>query len=513
MVSQRKHFDDAQLRAIVFGEEDSEEYVLAASHVECCDACQNRLRELAGSENDELEAGLLLSDYESQGSTEKRPSKDDEATYHSELQFLAPPSHPEMLGRLGRYEIERIIGSGGMGVVLKGFDTELNRPVAIKILAKHLAHSGAARRRFAREARAAAAVVHEHVVAIHNVESDGEVSFLVMQYVAGESLQTRVDREGPLEAKEILRIGMQAAAGLAAAHEQGVVHRDIKPANILLENGIERVLITDFGLARTVDDASLTHTGVVAGTPHYMAPEQANGEPTDQRTDLFSLGSVLYFMATGHPPFRAERMIGVLHRICHDRQRPVWETNAEIPDEISDVIDRLLEKKPAKRFASAAELREVLSRLLADSQNGSLRRRSRVGRLVHRRSQAAMAVLLGMIIAAVGVIVMTRPPDERPVNANTRASRPATSPAATESPDVAYTVESLRLTAQQYAVTSGQVSARLQQLEDLTRPAAPRFPQVDFQQQIMIYEQRLDALQSEMFSGPVTSFPESGVQP
>ncbi len=124
---------------------------------------------------------------------------------------------------------------------------------------------------------------------------------LVMQFVCGESLQSRVDRDGSLEGKEILRIGIQIASGLAAAHEQGVVHRDIKPANIMLEDRVERVLITDFGLARTVDDASLTHTGIIASTPHNMSPQQANGDATDHRTDLFSLGSVLYFMATGHP--------------------------------------------------------------------------------------------------------------------------------------------------------------------------------------------------------------------
>ena len=192
-----------------------------------------------------------------------------------------------------------------MGIVLKGHDSELNRPVAIKMLAAHLAHSGAARQRFAREGSAAAAVVHEHVVAIYNVESDGAVPFLVMQYVPGRSLQSRVDEDGPLAVDEMLRIGVQAAAGLAAAHRQGLVHRDVKPSNILLEDTVERAVLTDFGLARAMDDASLTQTGVVAGTPHYMSPEQATGQPIDHRSDLFSLGSVLYFMAAGRPPFRA----------------------------------------------------------------------------------------------------------------------------------------------------------------------------------------------------------------
>src|SRR5262249_42963578 len=149
----------------------------------------------------------------------------------------------------------------------------------------------------------------------------------VMQYVAGRSLQERIDRDGPLELEAILRIGMQAAAGLAAAHAQGLVHRDVKPANILLENGIERVKITDFGLARAVDDASMTQSGVVAGTPQYMAPEQARAESVDHRADLFSLGSVIYAMCTGRSPFRAETTVAVLKRVCDDTPRPIREVN------------------------------------------------------------------------------------------------------------------------------------------------------------------------------------------
>jgi eukaryotic-like serine/threonine-protein kinase len=190
-----------------------------------------------------------------------------------------------MLGRLGGYEIVGIIGAGGMGVVLKGFDSPLNRYVAIKVLAPHLATSGAARRRFAREAQAAAAVVHPHVISIHAVSADGELPFLVMPYVRGMSLQKRIDRHGPLGVAELLRVAAQTAAGLAAAHAQGLVHRDIKPANILLEEGVERVAITDFGLARAIDDATTTRSGVIAGTPQYMSPEQARGELIDHRSD------------------------------------------------------------------------------------------------------------------------------------------------------------------------------------------------------------------------------------
>jgi serine/threonine protein kinase len=394
--------DESQLDVLLFGDDDSAAFRAAAEHVESCADCQRRMTELAGDERAWGDARRLLAedDVEAIPNRENRAGqvvpdrlqpRTAESAQQTELGFLHPPSHPELLGRLGRYEIERMIGTGGMGIVLKGFDTELNRPVAVKVLAPHLAHNGAARQRFAREGRAAAAVVHEHVVAIHNVESEGEVPFLVMQYVAGESLQARVERQGPLGVCELLRIASQAAAGLAAAHQQGLIHRDIKPANLLLETGVERALLTDFGLARAIDDASLTHTGIVAGTPHYMSPEQADGRPIDHRSDLFSLGSVLYFMATGHPPFRAERPMAVLHQICHSRHRPVRESNPDVPAELAALIDRLLEKRPSKRPGSAAEVQRSLESLLADIQQGRLRSR------VRRRLDAKQRVLVGLL--------------------------------------------------------------------------------------------------------------------
>jgi len=370
--------DGIRLDVLLFGDEESAEFHESERHVETCPRCQDRLARTAADDGewDEVRS-VLRPDGEAALGESGQSRLGGEASRGGgqiksgriKLDFLSPPAHPEMLGQIGRYQIEHVIGAGGMGIVLKGFDTDLNRPVAVKVLAPHLAHSGAARQRFAREARAAAAVVHEHVVAIHNVESEHETPFLVIQYVPGRSLQERVEQEGPLTPAEILRIGMQAAAGLAAAHAQGVIHRDVKPANILLENGVERALLTDFGLARAADDASLTHSGIVAGTPHYMSPEQARGETADARSDLFGLGAVLYFMATGHPPFRAEQAMAVLHRICHDRQRPVSQVNPHIPDELADVIDRLLEKKPSRRFASADEVQQALAGVLKRLQS------------------------------------------------------------------------------------------------------------------------------------------------
>ncbi len=285
------------------------------------------------------------------------------------LGFLSPPNKPGQLGCLERYEVLEEIGRGGMGVVLKAFDPSLHRVVAIKVLAPQLATSGVARKRFLREARAAAAVAHDHIVTIHAVDEANGLPYLVMQYVAGKSLQDHLDKEGPLEPAEVLRIGMQTAAGLAAAHAHGIVHRDIKPANILLEEGVPRVKITDFGLARAMDDASLTQSGFVAGSPLYMAPEQARGEALDHRADLFSLGSVLYTLCTGRPPFRAANTLAVLRRVTEDAPRPIRETNPEVPDGLAAVIEKLMAKDPAERYPSAAEVVEVLGQQLAQMQH------------------------------------------------------------------------------------------------------------------------------------------------
>lgn len=298
-----------------------------------------------------------------------------------------------------------------MGVVLKGLDTELNRAVAIKVLSPHLASNAAARQRFAREARAAAAVVHDHVVAIYGIETGCELPYLVMPYVPGASLQRFVEQHGPLDVKDIVRVSMQIAGGLAAAHEQGLVHRDIKPGNVLLQNDLSRVLITDFGLARAVDDASLTRTGLVAGTPHYMSPEQANGAAVDGRSDLFSLGSVMYFMATGRPPFRADAALAVLHHICHKDARPLREVNADIPRPVAQIVSQLLEKEPAKRFRSAGQLRELLAAYLAHLQDPS--RHDLPAQLAeHQSSWPRRAIAIAALAAIVVIGFMYLPGDE-----------------------------------------------------------------------------------------------------
>ena len=285
--------------------------------------------------------------------------------------LLGPSDVPGCLGTLGPYHIVEFIGRGGMGVVLRAHDPKLNRAVAIKLLAPALATNAMAVKRFLREARAAAAVSHAHVVTIYAIDEGNLPPFIVMEFINGPSLQQKIEDRGALELKEILRIGAQTAAGLAAAHRQGVVHRDVKPANILLENGIEKVKISDFGLARAMEDVSITQTGQISGTPQFMSPEQAQGESVDARSDLFSLGSVMYTMCTGRPPFRADSAIAVLRRVCDDRPKPIRELNPDIPPWLEEITARLLAKDPAERFQSAGEVAELLGQCLAQLQASS----------------------------------------------------------------------------------------------------------------------------------------------
>jgi hypothetical protein len=337
-----------------------------------------------------------------QTADESQPETPRNTAADEDLGFLTPADKPDLVGRLGHYDIQEVIGRGGMGIVLKAFDGKLHRVIAIKVMAPQLATSPSARRRFAREAQAAAAVRNDHVTSIYAVEEARELPYLVMEYISGESLQQRLDRSGPLQLREILRIGLQTANGLAAAHAQGLVHRDIKPANILLENGVERVKITDFGLARAVDDASLSQSGVVAGTPPYMAPEQARGEPVDHRADLFSLGSVLYAMATGQAPFRAAGAMAVLKRVSDEPARPVRELTPELPDWLAAIIARLHAKDPAQRYQSAEEVAELLGQHLAHLQQPAVAPKSDAPmpttkggrRRIARRWAMAAAVLL-----------------------------------------------------------------------------------------------------------------------
>lgn len=369
-----------RLSQLIQDQVDDHERTLLESHVETCEVCQRTLDMLVDEDGstDRLRSYLrqsrpvadpVLRDVMNQiHSTTCGTNPQESIQLHDfAVDYLHPTDDPNGLGRLGPYEIIEVIGSGGMGIVLKGFDAKLNRVVAIKVLTPAFALNSTARKRFLREAQAAAAVSHPNVVAIHSVDED-RLPYLVMEFVDGPSLQERLDYDGFLGLNQILRIGVQVASGLSAAHAQGLVHRDIKPGNILLEKGVERVKITDFGLARAADDASVTKEGTIVGTPQYMSPEQARGETVDQTSDLFSLGSVLYTLATGRLPFRAESCYGVMRRITDETPTPIRELNPEIPEWLCSIISRLMEKKKEARFQSVVEVHELLETCLSHTQ-------------------------------------------------------------------------------------------------------------------------------------------------
>ncbi len=272
--------------------------------------------------------------------------------------FLAPPQSAGEIGRLGPYRVLRVLGRGGMGVVFEAEDGQLQRRVALKAMLPHVAEEPTNRERFLREARAAAALDHENVVPVFQVGEDRGVPFLAMPLLQGETLADRLKREAPLTAGEVLRVGREAALGLAAAHAAGIVHRDVKPGNLWLEGPpggpVRRVRVLDFGLARRPAGESITQSGALVGTPAYMAPEQARGKAVDARADLFSLGCVLYHMATGEPPFGNRDLYAVLGSLFHDTPEPAERKNAALPPALCGLVAELLSKDPAGRPTSAA---------------------------------------------------------------------------------------------------------------------------------------------------------------
>lgn len=373
------------LERLVRGRLTEARAAVLADHVGTCVSCQVRLDAIAGAGAGDLTANLRVcqkdtppsdsaywnalsaAENEVRSTAAFANAPEDADGTPLPIDFLQPAEEPGKLGKLGSFGIIRVVGRGGMGVVLHAYDPCLARDVAVKVIDPKLANNEVARQRFCREARAAAAVTHDNLVAVHQVDEDeaSGLPYLVMQLINGESLEQRIKRTGKLSPLEVARLGMQAAAGLAAAHAGGLIHRDIKPGNILLEATSDRVKLTDFGLARAVEDVKLTRTGFVAGSPLYMAPEQARGDEIDHRADLFSLGSVLYEAATGAPPFEAKTPLAVLRRVSDETPKPLSEAVPGVPVWLSDVVERLLAKDAKDRFQTAAEVAEVLAGELA----------------------------------------------------------------------------------------------------------------------------------------------------
>lgn len=284
---------------------------------------------------------------------------------------------------LGNYCLRRRLGEGAMGVVFEAEDLRSRKRVALKLMKPELANNPTSRQRFLREAQVASAINHPNVVAIHEVGEFGEIPFIAMEYLVGESLRDRIKREGALAWREACRIAAAVADGLGAAHCQGLVHRDVKPANIWLQHPGQRVKLLDFGLVHLQDqDLELTQDGLAVGTPAYMSPEQIRGRAVDGRSDLFSLGVVLYESLIGERPFHGNEIMAVIAQVLTHHPPAPKQLRPDIPETVSDLVLQLLEKEAAARPKSAAEVAERLRQLVKEPTPA---------RIEHSRSSPASA--------------------------------------------------------------------------------------------------------------------------
>jgi len=280
------------------------------------------------------------------------------------LSFLSPAQAADEIGRLGSYIVRRVLGTGGMGIVFDAEDGLLRRQVALKVMKPDLAANPTHKQRFLEEARSGASIPHDNIVTVYQVGIENGMPFLAMQFLQGESLGAKLEREKKIPYSEALKIIKEVANGLVVAHESELIHRDIKPDNIWLEtdqpgNPWKKIKILDFGLATTITETSNNaNNGLIMGTPSYMAPEQARGLAVDGRSDLFSLGCVLYQMLTGVLPFKGETTLNILNSLALDEPTPVNMLDPLIPDGVSRLVKDLLKKKPSERVGNASILVE-----------------------------------------------------------------------------------------------------------------------------------------------------------
>jgi serine/threonine protein kinase len=271
---------------------------------------------------------------------------------------------PNVREQIAHYRIVKKIGEGSMGVVYEAEDIPLERRVALKVMKADAAKKSAAKERFLREARTTAAIKHDNVVTIYQVGEERGSAYMAMELLQGTTLDAWLKKDKRLSWSQIVRIGRETARGLAAAHEKGLVHRDVKPANLWLEAPNGRVKILDFGLARPAKASfGITDFGVAVGTPMYMSPEQARGETVDHRSDLFSLGGVLYRLISGRPPFPGKSAMSVMVAVIHQDPQPIAELSAKTPPALAAIVMKLLAKDPADRPASASDAADALRRI------------------------------------------------------------------------------------------------------------------------------------------------------
>jgi serine/threonine protein kinase len=329
--------------------------------------------------------------------------------------------------RIGGYQVEAVLGQGGIGIVYRASDPSLHRDVAIKVLRPALADDASMRERFLREARNAAALRHDHVVAIYGVGEHAQQPFLVMEYIPGGSLADRLIRKGRLSCPEVVRLGIEVASGLAAAHAKGIIHRDVKPGNILWDAERARYKLTDFGLAKALDDVGLTQTGTVAGTPEYLSPEQAAGGTVDARSDLFSLGTVLYAACSGASPFHADSSMGSLNLVCTHTPADLQQVRDDCPAELAKLIRCLLAKDPQRRYTSATEVVEELQQLELRIAGDGRETGRRANRRVRQKSARRLVAGIAAFALTIAAIVWYSTRDNEPL-ANTGDQAPVVEP-------------------------------------------------------------------------------------
>ncbi|HVV90543.1 MAG TPA: protein kinase [Solirubrobacterales bacterium] len=325
----------------------------------------------------------------------------------------------KMIGTVlsGRYRLEAKLGSGGMSTVYLARDTTLDRPVAVKVMHREMSEQADQLERFRQEARAVAKLSHPNVVSVIDAGEDGGYPYIVFEYVEGETLKARINRVGALDVQEALAYAIEIARGLTVAHARKMVHRDIKPQNVLID-AEGRAKLTDFGISRQLEKEGMTATGRVLGTTDYVAPEQAMGRGADQRSDIYSLGVVLFEMLTGHVPFQADSQVGVAMKHVNEELPDVQEDRPGLSAATALVVERATAKDPAKRYADIGEMIDDLSTALeveaarAGSTTGEattvLEAVPPEKRKLSTRARWSWAAIAAVVIIAAGVLVATQ---------------------------------------------------------------------------------------------------------
>ncbi|MEP6995757.1 MAG: serine/threonine-protein kinase, partial [Acidobacteriota bacterium] len=319
-----------------------------------------------------------------------RPSSLKEWAERSSASFASFQLLPPGMQIGQRYEVVELLGRGGMGAVYRVRDRHLDRDVALKLIRPEIADDTATLERFKREIQLSSVVTHKNVLRIYDLgESDG-IKFLTMHLVAGDDLAAIAKREGKLPIPRILRIFRQICEGLRAAHEQGVIHRDLKPENVMVSAN-DAVYLTDFGLAKSLEQSGMTQTGAILGTPYYMSPEQVKGGEADVRSDIYALGVMLYEMCAGQLPFTGRTPYEVMAARLQKTARPVSELNAEVPSYLRKIIDRCLAVDPKIRYQT---IDEILADLDAETFRPTLRYAALGRRWVRPTVIAAVAAVV-----------------------------------------------------------------------------------------------------------------------